>query len=195
MIILENKISEFILNRRLAQIKRYHSTPMHQNETVAEHSFYVTIIARALCGLLEEKGEKIDKLEVMEKALVHDMEEMFSGDIAQPFKHADPELKKLIHKLNENSVDMAFEGLPIDLAKHFKYIWSDYNKENKIEDTIVKIADKLSLISYCLEQIKLGNRFMFDILTNGIKLLEIYKFEWLEPILSDIEKEKEKLVG
>jgi len=195
VIILENKISEFILNRRLAQIKRYHSTPMHQNETVAEHSFYVTIIARALCGLLEEKGEKIDKLEVMEKALVHDMEEMFSGDIAQPFKHADPELKKLIHKLNENSVDMAFEGLPIDLAKHFKYIWSDYNKENKIEDTIVKIADKLSLISYCLEQIKLGNRFMFDILTNGIKLLEIYKFEWLEPILSDIEKEKEKLVG
>jgi len=86
---MSNKISQFILNRRLAQIKRYHATPLHQNETVAEHSFYVAIIARALCGLLEEKRVKINTLEVVEKALIHDIEEMFSGDIIQPFKYAN----------------------------------------------------------------------------------------------------------
>lgn len=191
---MESEISRFILNRRLAQIKRYHSTPMHQNETVAEHTFYVAIIARALCGLLEEKGEKINKLEVIEKALVHDMEEMFSGDIAQPFKHADPELKNLIHKLNEKSVDKAFEGLPIELAKHFRFLWDDYNKESKIEDKIVKIADRLSLVAYCLEQIKLGNGFMLDILDNGIGLLRNNKYGWLDEIILDIEKERAKLL-
>lgn len=192
---MESKISDFVLNRRLAQIKRYHSTPMHQNETVAEHSFYVTIIARALCGLLEERGEKVDKLEVMEKALVHDMEEMFSGDIAQPFKHADPELRKLIHKLNESSVDKAFEGLPPDLAKHFRFLWDDYNKENKLEDQIVKISDKLSLVAYCIEQMKLGNQYMAEILDNGIKLLKHNEFEWLTPIINDIEKERSALLN
>ena len=60
-------ISEFILNRRLAHIKRYHNEPIPQNENVAEHTYFVTIIARSLCGLLEESGEKINKEEVMEK--------------------------------------------------------------------------------------------------------------------------------
>ena len=187
---MTSDISKFILNRRLAQIKRYHSTPMHSNETVAEHTFYVTIIARSLCGLLEEKGQKVDKLEVVEKALIHDIEEMFSGDIAQPFKYADPELKKLIDELNEKSVDRAFEGLPVKLAEHFKRIWTEQHQNLKFEDKIVKIADRLSLVAYCFEQIKLGNSFMIDILDHGIKLLKDYEFDWLKPIISDIEKER-----
>lgn len=190
---IEKKISDFILNRRLAQIKRYHSTPLHQNENVAEHCFYVALIARALCSVLEENGQEVNKCEVMEKALVHDMEEMFSGDIAQPFKYADPELKKLIDKLNEKSIDKAFEGLPKKLAEHFKFLWSDYHAGNKMEDKVIKIADRLSLVSYCLEQIKLGNKFMVEILDNGIKMLKNYKLDWLNPIIEDIEKERAAL--
>ena len=94
-----NNVSKFILNRGLAQVKRYHSTPLHQHENVAEHTFYVVSIANALCALLEEKGKSVNKLEVMEKALVHDFEEMYSGDILQPFKYSDPQMKELIDKL------------------------------------------------------------------------------------------------
>ena len=191
---MENKISQFILNRRLAQVKKYHNTPLQQNENVAEHTFYVTIIARALCGLLEESGTKINTLEVMEKAMVHDMEEMFSGDILQPFKYSDPELKHLLDKINEKSIEKAFEGLPDKLAVHFKSLWSDYHESGKIEDKIVKIADRLSLIAYCIEQIKLGNRFMIEILENGLRQLKNHEFEWLNPIISDIETEKKKLL-
>lgn len=190
---MKNQISKFILNRGLAQIKRYHSTPLHQNETVAEHTFYVTIIARALCGLIEENGTKVNTLEVLDKALVHDMEEMYSGDILQPFKYADPELKRLVDKINDKLVDKAFEGLPDKLAKHFKHIWSDYHEGKRIEDKIVKMADRLSLIAYCLEQIKLGNTFMIEILDNGIKLMEQFEFKWLEPILKDIKKERSSM--
>ena len=130
----------------------------------------------------------------MEKALVHDMEEMFSGDIALPFKNSDEELKNLIYKLNEKSVDKAFEGLPSGLAVHFKNLWVENQQEKKIEDKIVKIADRLSLVAYCLEQIRLGNKFMVDILDNGIKLLESYDYNWLKPIISDIEKERENIL-
>ena len=190
---MSNKISQFILNRRLAQIKRYHATPLHQNETVAEHSFYVAMIARALCGLLEEKGAKINTLEVVEKALIHDIEEMFSGDIIQPFKYANTTLRNLIGQLNVKFVDAAFEGLSGNLANHFKVLWSEYHKERKLEDKIVKIADKLSLVAYCIEQIRLGNTYMLEILKNGMDLLAGYKFSWLKPILKDIKVEIKNL--
>lgn len=186
------QVSHFILNRRLAQVKRYHATPLHQNETVAEHSFYVAMIGRALCGVLEEDGIKVKTQEVLEKALIHDIEEMFSGDIIQPFKYADPTLKELIDKLNLKSVDQAFEGLPSSLANHLIYLWKDYHKEESLEDKIVKISDKLSLIAYCLEQIRLGNRYMVEILRNGMKLLESYNFSWLKPIILDIKREIKK---
>lgn len=186
-------VSRFILNRRLAQVKRYHATPLHQNETVAEHSFYVAMIARAICAVLEEKGIKVKTQEVLEKALIHDIEEMFSGDIIQPFKYSDSTLKSLIDKLNIKSVEKAFEGLPPSLAAHFKKLWKDYHAEVTIEDKIVKISDRLSLIAYCLEQIRLGNRFMIEILANGMKILSRYKFSWLEPIMGDIKKEIEEL--
>ena len=190
---MSSQISQFILNRRLAQIKRYHATPLHQNETVAEHSFYVAIIARALCGLLTEKGVKVNTLEVVDKALIHDIEEMFSGDIIQPFKHANSTLRKLIGKLNEKFVDAAFEGLPKKLARHFKILWGEYHLEGKLEDKIVKIADRLSLVAYCLEQIRLGNTYMVEILKNGVKLLKDYKFPWLKPILADVNSEVKNL--
>lgn len=186
-------VSQFILNRRLAQIKRYHATPLHQNETVAEHSFYVAMIARAICGVLAEKGIKVKTQEVLEKALVHDIEEMFSGDIIQPFKYSDSTLKELIDQLNVKSIEKAFEGLPPHLATHLKNLWQDYHAEAALEDKIVKISDRLSLIAYCLEQIRLGNRFMVEILDNGMKILSQYEFSWLEPIMRDIKKEIVKL--
>lgn len=189
------KITQFILNRRLAQVKRYHATPLHQNETVAEHSFYVAIIGRAICGLLEENGKKINTQEVLEKSLIHDVEEMFSGDIIQPFKYADPMLKTLIDMLNEKSVEKAFEGLPKQLSNHFKNLWKNYHRENSLEDQVVKIADKLSLVAYCIEQIRLGNKFMVEILDNGMTLLSDYKFPWLKPILTDIKKETKTLIA
>jgi putative hydrolase of HD superfamily len=186
-------VSQFILNRRLAQVKRYHATPMFQNETVAEHGFYVALIGRAICGILEEQGIRINTQKVLEKALIHDIEEMFSGDIIQPFKYSDPSLKKLIDQLNTKSVDKAFEGLPKKLVKHFKNLWNDYKDEKSFEDEVVKIADRLSIIALCLEQIKLGNKFMVEVLKNGLRLLSQYKFSWLRPILADIKKEITKL--
>lgn len=188
---MSSNISIFILNRRLAQIKRYHATPLPQNETVAEHSFYVAIIARSLCSIVP--GGKVDILEVVEKALIHDIEEMFTGDIIQPFKYYDPKLKKLIDEINNTMVEKAFDGLPRDLADHFTYIWSDYHKNQKIEDKIVKIADKLSVVSYCFEQIQLGNKFMIPILKNAFEMLLEYKFNWLKPVLVEIKKETKKI--
>lgn len=188
-----SSLSQFILNRRLAQVKRYHATPLHQNETVAEHSFYVAMIARAICGELSERGVRVNTQEVLEKALIHDIEEMFSGDIIQPFKYSDPTLKELIDKLNLKSVDQAFEGLPPTLAAHLINLWKNYHAEKKLEDKIVKISDRLSLIAYCLEQMRLGNRFMVEIFENGMKILLEYKFSWLRPILADIKKEARSL--
>lgn len=190
-------LADFILNRGLAEVTRYHSTPRRHDESVPEHSHYVTLFSDVLCDILEEKGKKIDRIDVLEKSLVHDMEEMYSGDIKHPFKNANPKLKKLIEDQAKMLIGKAFEGLPEKTAKRFKKRWDDYHdvtKSKSIENIIVEVADTLSLVSYCLEEMRAGNQRMTEIYNNGMKRLKSYNYSWLKPVLLKIEKEKSIVV-
>ena len=101
---MEN-ISRFILNRSAAHVKRYHTTPMFAQESVAEHSHAVAMITRIICHVLTEAGRAVDTLRAVDLALIHDYEEAISGDIISPFKHSDAELLELLDRLNAKTID------------------------------------------------------------------------------------------
>jgi 5'-deoxynucleotidase YfbR-like HD superfamily hydrolase len=67
---------------RLQQVKRWPICSTNTHQSVAEHSFNVTIIARHLA--MAASGMSI--WEVVEYALMHDMDEVFTGDIPSSFK-------------------------------------------------------------------------------------------------------------
>src|SRR5436190_2241070 len=85
-------ISQFVLNRSAAHIKRYHTTPMYAQESVAEHSHFVAMITRTICYALEQASHPVDTLRAVDLAMIHDYEEAISGDIISTFKHSDAEL-------------------------------------------------------------------------------------------------------
>lgn len=68
---------------RLMQVKRYPICHVNRDQSVAEHSYNVTLIAMELAY---EAGEPELVTEVMKYALVHDMEEVYTGDIPSSFK-------------------------------------------------------------------------------------------------------------
>lgn len=175
-----------ILNRALAHIVRFSATPHHFPESVAEHSFYTAYFTSLICRLLEEKGEGVDTAKAISMALIHDTEERFSGDILSPFKRYSPEVTSAIKKVNNEVIDISFEGLSDSLKEYYISLWKEENKQESIEAQIVKMADRLSLLSKSAEEVKVGNEFFVKMYESQLKAFKEYDNPWWIKIRDEV---------
>lgn len=182
-----NTLLNFITGRprRLAHTDRYSTTPLVGRETVSEHSFFVALYARVLCDYVPCR---VDRRKVMERALFHDIDETISGDIIHAFKYSG-QLKEEIEKVNKRLIKKAFH----DIKNKDYYIKTWKNaKDKSIEGYIIKLADNLSVLSFALEEISLGNKYMEIIRDNTIEVLrrisETEHFEFLKNLVEELER-------
>jgi putative hydrolases of HD superfamily len=173
---MEN-ISRFILNRSAAHIKRYHTTPMFAQESVAEHSHFVAMITRIICYALEQAGRPVDTLRAVDLAMIHDYEEAISGDIISTFKHSEPELTDLLERLTDKAIDQVFETLPSDLGSYYIGLWRGHNA-GSVEGEIVSVADKLAGLAFSHEQLRMGNQFMEPIYERFVQIVDTTPYDW-----------------
>ncbi|HEX7456355.1 MAG TPA: YfbR-like 5'-deoxynucleotidase [Candidatus Nanoarchaeia archaeon] len=180
------KIFEHFLNRDLAHVIRFNNRPQHFPESVAEHSFYVAYFTLILCHLLEKKRIKVDAKKALAMALVHDAEESFSGDILNPFKHFNEKVYQAIRDVNRQMVGEMFADLPTDLSSELVQLWKTENESKSIEAQIVKVADKLQLLSKCFEEIQAGNTYFEEIYKEQLSLLKKLDQPWWSKIRDDV---------
>lgn len=116
--------SDVIQTLRLQQVKRYAICHTHRDQSVAEHTLGVVIIARYLAEQ-ENDGDLIR--DVTDYALIHDVNEVFTGDIPSSFKRV--------------------------LRQHYPGISElmDGPKPPKIVEQIVKFADYIEAVYYLRE--------------------------------------------
>ena len=177
---------EHFLDRSLAHVVRFNGKPQQFTESVAEHSFYVTYFTSVLLHFLKKEHEEIDEAKTLKIALVHDMEEAFSGDILTPFKHYNEEITEAIRKVNRDTIPLMFEDLPKDLSVEFIKLWTEDAEQSSKEAQVVKLADKLSLISKCYEETKVGNDYFKPIYERELEKLKNLKHPWWQKIKEDI---------
>jgi putative hydrolase of HD superfamily len=188
------KIYDHILNRVLAHVTRFNNRPQHFQESVAEHTYYVAYFSLILCNLLEKKKIKADTKKVLQMALVHDAEEEFSGDILNPFKHFNEKVSKAIRDVNKQMIGEMFVNLPKDLKSELVKLWNEENASKTIEAQIVKVADKLSLLSKCFEEIQAGNGYFSEIYKWQLTNLKKLDHPWWKKIRVDVLSGAEKQV-
>lgn len=170
-------ISRFILDRFAAHIRRYHTTPLLAQESVAEHTHFVSMITRVICYALEEAGRPVDVLRAVDLAMIHDYEEVVSGDIISTFKHSDSEFSSLLQRLTDKAIDQVFEPLPAGLAAYYTEIWRNH-ANGSIEGQIVSVADKLAGLAFAQEQLRLGNQFMEPIYHRFAGIVSTIPYDW-----------------
>lgn len=170
-------ISRFILDRFAAHIKRYHTTPMFTQESVAEHSHFVAMITRIICHTLEEAHYPVDVLRAVDLAMIHDYEEVISGDIISTFKHSDAEFLDLLTRLTDKAIDRVFESLPSGLAAYYADLWRHHDSDS-VEGQIVSVADKLAGLAFTQEQLRMGNQFMEPIYHRFTGIVSEIPYDW-----------------
>jgi len=107
---------------RLGEIERWHIVRMNKPQSVAEHSYFVTLLAMRLATVI---GVPVGK--VVHYALLHDAEEAWTGDIPSP-------VKRLVDK----------QGIPIKEMMGDMYI----EHPEVLIEYVVKLADIAEALKY-----------------------------------------------
>lgn len=75
---------------RVRDVKRWHTVNTIRQQTLADHSWAVTIIVLALYDEMLKRGivSGVPTSETIIKALMHDVDEVYTGDVPAPQKDA-----------------------------------------------------------------------------------------------------------
>lgn len=179
-------IFQHFLDRSLAHVVRFNAKPQQFSESVAEHTFFTTYFVSVLLFFLRKAGEEVNEAKALKLALVHDMEEAFSGDILTPFKYYDAETLEAIKRVSRKTIHFVFENLPPELSDEFVSLWVEESEQKTKEAQTAKVADKLSLISKCYEEMKVGNEFFKPIYERELEKLDALEYPWWQRIKKDV---------
>lgn len=114
-------------------------------QSVAEHSYRVTIISLVLADLCQEK---VDREKLMMLSLLHDLPEARTGDLNYVNKkYVVADAKKAIEDI----------GGELPLAKEMRAGMAEYEAAESLESTLVHDADKLELLLVLKQESDTGN--------------------------------------
>ena len=135
---LENLLSFIREAERLKTVTRTAWAHDGRRESTAEHSWRLALVAGLAAGQLPGlNGEK-----VLLMSLIHDMGELYGGDISAALC-PDPQEKA---KEERQAVRKAFSLLPEAQAASLLVLWEEYNANATPEARLVKALDKAETI-------------------------------------------------
>ena len=130
---------------KTATVTRYSQSKLMRDESVMEHIGNVAF----MCCIIGEIHPNIDKLELLKRAILHDIEESRIGDIASPIKHDNPTLTSEIHKISHKSAERIFS----DLGQPQLYETWVFSKDDTLEGRALALVDVLSVVMKIYEEV------------------------------------------
>lgn len=121
----------------------------YQLSNLAEHHYLVTFIAWQIATGLVRAGANINIQKVLEFALIHDLGELFGGDISMPYAKANPKAREFAKAFEtENQKFLAqFFG---EQSTYYQELSTEILDAKSDESVIAKIADYLEVTHYKL---------------------------------------------
>jgi 5'-deoxynucleotidase YfbR-like HD superfamily hydrolase len=162
----------FTAAQQLSAITRYSKDSLVTKESVLEHTgwvcFFAYTTARRLERMLSPDIAQINWAELYKKSVIHDLDEILTGDVPRVTKYSSPEMAEQFKKLERSSVKRLAAMLQLDERQLF-HDW-DFAKDDSIEGLIVSIADVLAVVYKCWQEVELfGNASIVRVV---VELLE-----------------------
>lgn len=116
-----------------------------KRKNISEHCYETAIYSLIMFNQLGLERYGIDKGDLLQCSLIHDIPEAYTGDMPVSAKQRKPEIKAILDELEK---EVQQDDLPILFNKEF-------NLPTKF---ITKVADYLCVRNELLEEIGLGNK-------------------------------------
>lgn len=153
-----------ILTHRLSSIDRFTMEKLFSRESVLEHLGMVSLVTLTLAVELAARGVDVNVGQTLVKAVVHDVDEVITGDIARPTKYTNAASVRMFHELSGAAIEKVSGNLRSAGMKAAAQVVKEefvYAKSNDVEGSIVALADVLAVVGKVREEVIIrGNRGM-----------------------------------
>ncbi|TAN32692.1 HD domain-containing protein [Patescibacteria group bacterium] len=169
---------------------------LHEVETLAEHHYGACIIAYFLLKKIKREGGKIDGEKIMSMLLVHDLGELFGGDISAPLHRRYPELTEYKNKIGEKAMELLAGYLEEPDGRELKELFNEFEHGDSDETKVARIIDQMDH-QFFFEHYNIGNTNLNSkgdfrdkfVLNNLIKQHENIKDEPTRRVMNDFVKQ------
>ena len=175
---------------RLKDTPRHCTTTKGRTESVAEHSWRMSLMA----SLLRHEFPDLDMDKVVNMCLIHDLGECFTGDIPT-FVKTDAD-----RAAEDELLDQWVKSLPDELSADIAALYDEMNAQETAEAKVYKALDKLEaliqhnespLSTWSENEYELNKTYAFDAVSFSAWLTELRK-AILEDTVAKIDKEQLK---
>ena len=173
---------------KLKDTPRHCTTSQRRTESVAEHSWRVSLMA----FLLKEEFPDADMDKVVSMCLIHDLGECFTGDIPTFNKTNDD------RDIEDSLLNQWIKTLPDEVAQNMESLYAEMDAQQTTEAKIYKALDKLEALiqhnespidTWSENEYELNKTYAFDTVAFSNWLTELRE-EILEETLEKIDKGK-----
>lgn len=184
---------------RLRFTFRHNTCCVQHLESVAEHAYFVGLYALLIAHSVNERfmmkdpsvAAEIDVAAVLERAILHDLEEARSGDFPRGFKYSDPELKAQLDIAAGKALDQVLApltGSPMMRAA-WHALWRDAKCDTP-EGCIVAFADFLSVLSFFAFEERGGNWSVLEHCNLMVQYFEEFRhprFDFIRGLVEQVD--------
>ena len=173
---------------RLKDTPRHCTTTKRRTESVAEHSWRISLMA----FLLRHEFPDLDMDKVVDMCLIHDLGECFTGDIPTFIKTDDD------REVEDSLLNKWVQSLPEELSRDIAGLYKEMDAQETKEAKLYKSLDKLEALiqhnespidTWSENEYELNKTYAFDTVAFSDWLTELRK-EILDDTLKKIEAEK-----
>lgn len=121
---------------RLKDELRHCDTSKGRRESVAEHSWRMTLMAY----FMKDEFPEVDIDKVIKMCMIHDLGECFTGDIPSFLKSSADEQKE------DQALEQWVASLPAPYAQELRALYAEMNARQTPEAKLYKVIDKLEAV-------------------------------------------------
>ena len=139
----EEKILNFLLEAfKLKDLKRtgWVNADVKNPESVADHSWGVALLALLLSEKMKLNLEKCLKM-----ALIHDINEIYTKDIALQPEERGTLKEKRKREIERNAMKKILSLLPNSIKKDWEKVWNELEARKTKEAKVIRNLDKLDM--------------------------------------------------
>lgn len=160
-------------------------------ESVGEHSYGCALTAIIIAQHLKSDRVVIDLGKVALLAILHDLPESITGDIARTREFANNEEQIREKELAERSaIDSIFEPMGKSF-KNLHRLWNEFNNLESIEAIVVKAADIIDMLIHArhLEESGTSPEMLHQFFENSRSIIETIDLEIVTEIYNKLLSE------
>jgi len=143
---------------QINHIVRWQGHKTLMKESVAQHTFSVTLYARVLAESIFPLEDFETKLRIADYALLHDFDEVITGDVGHSVKYNKTNGSRIREELKEFISVEIMEKFNNKKPEEKFFIINTIQNISPPVKKIVKLADWLSMVSFLLGEKTSGNK-------------------------------------